>query len=123
MKLNSKFLITLAGVALVTPALAEESYKSETEVQISEDGSAERSVTIESETDAGSKKYESETSVDVDDDGDGERTTETKTTTDPDGLFNKSTTKTTDTVKTEDGKTSHEYEKEVDGETVEKVED
>ncbi len=113
-------LLTAAATSTMAyQAVAGDTYKAETTIERDDDGDATKNVEVEKTTDTGSKSYESETSVDVDDDGDAEKTVETKTVTDPKGLFNKETVKTTDTIKSEDGKISSEHEKEVNGDTVE----
>ena len=122
MKLNFTMLATALSLVIAAPAVmaADSTYKAETEVKKSDDGSYKRTTTEKSEGATGSTSEETKVKVDVNKDGSADKTVETESTNDPKGLMNKQTTKTKDTVKHKrNGKTVMEHKKTVNGDTVE----
>ncbi|MEZ0259973.1 MAG: hypothetical protein ACAH80_03130 [Alphaproteobacteria bacterium] len=120
-----KLFMTAAVISALTlgvaPAIAADTeYKSETTIKKDDDGDMKTHVKVESTDDAGTNTLDEKTiKVDADDDGDYKKTTEIKKKVDPKGMFNTTDIKVKDTVESEDGKTTIEHKKTIDGETVE----
>lgn len=116
----------MLGFALSMPALGEgvvTETQSKTVVEKDDDGSYHKKQTRSAEsTDEGGTTTSSQTKVEVKSDGDGnaEKKVTTETSVDPKGLMNKQKTITTDSVKYKDGNVEKEYQKKVDGKTIEK---
>lgn len=117
---NTLFALT-AALMLAAPAFAADvSATTKTEYKQGDNGSYESKKVMEKEQSNGTAvKDQTSVSVDKDEDGNVEKKIERKTTTDPKGLMNKTTTKTTETVKDTADKKEYSHKKEVDGDTVE----
>lgn len=117
-------LTTLAGIALATPAFAADSnYKTETEIERSDDGSYKKTVKAEHDSEAGLVSSETTTELDVKADGNSVKKVVTKDVDDPKGLLNKQTTKTETKVEVDDGEVTKSATKTVNGRTVEEHEE
>lgn len=114
--------IAILSLLLALPVAAHsESYSSETDIQKDEDGDYEKTTTIKAVDDLGtSVKKKISTEVDVDAEGNRETVIKSKSSYDPKGLMNKTTVESESKVKEEDGVTETTYEREVNGETVER---
>lgn len=122
MKTPQTLFALAATLILTAPAAfaADVSASTKTEYKQDEDGGYESKKTVEKKDTEGTKtKQQMAVSVEQDDDGNYKKTVEHQTTVDPEGLMNKSTTKTTETTTADDGKTEYKHKKVVDGETVE----
>lgn len=110
-----------AALMLSAPAFAADvSATTKTEYKQGDNGSYESKKTAESEDRDGTVvKEQNAVSVDKDKDGNYKKTIEHKTTTDPKGLMNKTTTKTKDTITSDEDKNEVTHKKVVDGDTVE----
>lgn len=120
--MNTKLtmLATALSLVIAAPAIAADStYKAETEVKKSDDGSYQKTTSEKSAGKTGSTSMETKTNVDVNKDGTVDKSVETESTNDPKGLMNKQTTKTKDSVKHKKGKTVMKHKKTVNGDTVE----
>lgn len=120
-----KLLMTAAVISALTlgfaPAFAiDTEYKSETTIKKDDDGDMKTHAEV-TETDANGTvtKKEKTIKLDADADGDYKKTTTFKSEIDPKGIFNDTDIKVKDTVKMEDGKTTIEHEKKINGKTVE----
>lgn len=113
MKHTLTLLLTTTALAVATPAIAEESYQSETKIERKDDGSFKKEVAAERKDASGKVTAEVETELDIEADGDSTKVVTTKDSKDPKGLFNKETVKTEQTVKVRDGKVSADSEKKV----------
>ena len=121
--MNTKLTMLATALSLVIAApaamAADSSYKAETEVKKSEDGSYKKTTSEKSAGESGSTSMETKTKVDVNKDGTVDKSVETESTNDPKGLGNKNTTKTKDIVKHKKDKTVLKHKKTVNGDTVE----
>lgn len=121
----NKLFMTAAMISALTlgvaPAIAADTeYKSETSIKRDDDGDMKTHVEVKSTDENGTTTLDEKTiKVDADDDGDFKKTTEIKKKVDPKGIFNTTDVKVKDTVEREDGKTTIEHKKTIDGETVE----
>ncbi|MFZ4542226.1 MAG: hypothetical protein ACOYNL_10635 [Rickettsiales bacterium] len=118
-KTLTTLLATTAFVVAGSAIAADATYKSETTVKKSDDGSYKKESNVESKDAAGKSSATVKQEKDVDSDGDSSRTTTVEKVNDPKGLMNKKTDKVKETVKVKDGKTKVETKHTVDGTTVE----
>ena len=115
----------IIGLALANPVFADDvksEVQTKTTVEKDADGNYQRKTTRSAEsTDSAGTTTKSETKIEAESDSDGDvsRTVTTETSNDPKGLMNKTKTKTTDSVKYEDGKVESKHQKKVNGKTVE----
>jgi hypothetical protein len=122
-KLLSALAITAAILAATPAVAADVSAETKTTYKKDSEGDVKKSTEAKSTDASGTTtKSDAEVKLDVDSNGDATKTVTTEQSTDPKGLFNKTSTKTKDQVKTENGKTTAKHKKVVNGETVEKTE-
>ncbi len=119
-------LLAAAGITFAVPAFAADSVSTEaqskTKIEKDSDGNYTKTQKMSQEsTDTAGTTTSAETNVKVDIDADGEsaRTVKSKVVEDPKGLFNKTKTLTTDTVKDKNGVVETDHKKTVNGKTVE----
>lgn len=118
-KMMTVLLATTAMTFAAGQALAADAtYKAETTIKKSDDGSYKKETNVESKDAAGRVATDVTVDRDVDSDGNVEKTTTVEKTNDPKGLWNKQTDKTKETVKMENGKVSAETKRTVNGDTV-----
>lgn len=97
----------------------KDSYKTSSKIQKDSEGNyAEKDITVRTDPDGTTIKFEKNAKVAVEADGDINKSTTTKKVTDPKGLLNKSTVKTSNTEKTEDGMVESSQDVKVDGKTI-----
>ena len=110
-----------AALMLTAPVFAADvSASTKSEYKQDDNGGYESKKTTEKEDASGTvTKDQAAVKVEKDDDGSYKKTVEHKTTTDPEGLMNKTTTKTTDTVTKDQDKNEYTHKKVVNGDTVE----
>ncbi len=96
-----------------------DSYKTSSKVHKDSAGNyAEKDITTKTDADGTTVSFEKDAKVAVDAHGDTAKSTTTKKVTDPKGLMNKSTVKTSNTEKTQDGQFKTSQEVKVDGKTI-----
>ena len=120
LKLTAMLATTTAMLALASTAQAADksTVKSETTMEQNKNGGYDKTSTSERTNASGRVASESEVKLEVDRDGESEKTTTIKHTDDPKGLMNKHTDKTVVREKNEQGKTTLERTRKVDGKTV-----
>ena len=97
----------------------KDNYKTSSKVQQDSQGNyAEKDITTKTDADGTTVSFEKNADVSVDSNGDTDKSTTTKKVTDPNGLMNKTTVKTSNTEKTEDGMVKTSQDVTVDGKTV-----
>lgn len=123
MKTHFLLLTTVAAITLSGAAMAADktSYESKTNIERDSKGNYnEESKTVKTNA-AGTATIDKEkVEVDVHANGDVDNTVKSEKSTDPRGLFNKRTTKSTDTQDVKhDGSSKNTHKKIIDGKTIE----
>ena len=113
-------LLATTAIAFAGAAFAADKteVKAETSLEHSKNGGYEKTTKVEKETPSGAVKQETKVELDVKDNGDATKTATTTSVNDPKGLMNKKTSKDVVKTKVEDGVTTTERTKKVDGKTV-----
>src|ERR1043166_2041684 len=120
--LAAAMLIALAGPAVGANDDITSSSKVETKTEQKNDGTYEHKedATRESNDAAGTDtKVESNVKLEEKPNGDASKTVKTKTTVDPQGMMNQNVTETSYKMKKENGKTSVQHKKTVNGKVIE----